>query len=384
MTKKDYYTVLGLSKGASDREIKEAYRRLALKYHPDQNKGDKEAEARFKELSEAYKILKDPEKRAAYDQMGHRAFDGSMGGGGFSGAPGGFDFHFKTSGGGGFDIFEDVLDELMGGRARGSRGQSGARQNRGADLRFDMALTLEEAFAGLKTEVSLSTWVGCGTCHKTGAQKGAKPSVCRACGGRGVVASQQGFFVVDRPCGACKGMGQRIDNPCRTCSGEGRVREKKKIAVQIPAGIESGARVRLMGEGEAGLRGAPSGDLFIFIKVKPHDFFERDGRDLLCTIPISMITAALGGTLEVPTIEGGRVRLSVPEGTQSGHRFRVRLKGMSVLKSTLRGDLYVQTAVETPVRLSKEQKEILKQFQEKADNQPKVSKFWDKVKSLFG
>jgi len=390
MSSHNYYTTLGVSQTASEAEIKKAYRKMALKYHPDQNKGNQEAEAKFKEVSEAYDVLKDKEKRHLYDQLGHEAFKNNMsggaapGGGGFG--QGGFDFRF-TGGSDGFGIFDDVLEELMGGRGRRARSRGeDAYQQRGSDLRFDLDLTLEEAFAGLKTEITIQSFAGCETCKFTGSADSKAPSVCTYCEGRGVRRAQQGIFVVERSCDACQGTGRRTLNPCKSCRGEGRVNQKKKMMVTIPEGVESGSRVKIAGQGEAGFRGGVSGDLYIFITVKSHFFFTRQGKDLQCVVPISMVQAALGASVEVPTIEGGRVRLAIPEGTQSGHKFRVRMKGMSVLRSTLRGDLYVETVVETPVRLNKEQKELLQQFDEKADSsriQPKVSKFWDKFKSLF-
>ena len=387
MSKQDYYEVLGVQKGASDAQIKSAYRKLALKHHPDKNKGDKAAEAKFKAISEAYEVLKDKQKRAAYDQMGHRAFEGGMGGGAGGFDQGGFNFNFK-SGGAGFDIFEDIFEDFMGAGGRGQRG-GGRRRSaevRGSDLRFDMEISLEEAFKGLKTEISIPTWASCDTCHGTGSAGGKAPSVCGACHGQGTVTARQGFFVVEQPCGQCHGTGQKIEDPCRTCGGEGRKRHKSTIMVSIPAGIESESRVRIAGKGEAGVRGGSSGDLYIFVTIRPHPLFQREGRDIHFQAPISMVKAALGGSLDVPTIDGSRVRVTIPEGTQSGHRLRVRMKGMSVLKSTLRGDLYVQTMVETPQNLNTEEKDLLRTFEKKTDErkaQPMVAKFLDKIASLF-
>ena len=391
MSKQDYYDVLGVAKNATESQLKSAYRKLAMQYHPDKNKGDKTAESKFKSISEAYDILKDPQKRAAYDQMGHRAFEGGMGGGG---QPGGFDadgfhFNFRSGGGQGFDAFEDIFEQFMAGGRRGSshgRGHNTQARARGADLRFDMEISLEEAYAGLKTEISIPNWSACDACKGNGSADGKAPSACGTCGGRGTVTSRQGFFMVEQPCGRCHGTGHKIDNPCKKCGGEGRVREKSTILVSIPAGIESDSRVRISGKGEVGFRGGPPGDLYIFVTVRTHSLFLREGRDLYCKVPISMVMAALGGSLEVPTIEGGRVRVTIPEGTQPGRQLRVRMKGMSILRSTLRGDLYVQVAVETPQNLDEEQKELLRTFEAKSDArkaQPTVAKFLDKIKSFF-
>lgn len=395
MSGSDYYQILGVSKGVSEGDLKKAYRRMALKYHPDQNKGDKGAEAKFKEISEAYEVLKDSQKRAAYDRMGHQAFKNgaSAGGPGGPGGPGfgqgGFEFNFRQGGGGqgGFDMFEDIFEELMGRGGRGRRGATGAdMRTRGADLRFDMTLSLEEAYAGLQTDITIPTHVSCGDCKGKGSKTGGGPVACGACGGRGVITTQQGFFVQERTCGSCSGAGYQIKDPCKTCAGHGRVRQRRQLRVSIPAGIEDESRVRISGEGEVGMRGGPAGDLYIFVSLKPHKFFKRQGRDLLCEVMLPMTKATLGGSIDVPTIEGGQVRVSVPEGTQSGHKFRVRMKGMSAVRSTLRGDLYVEVQVETPVHLTAEQKDLLRQFDEKADAakvQPKASRFWAGIKSLF-
>lgn len=384
MAKEDYYAVLGVSKSASDAEIKKAYRKLALKYHPDQNKNGKAAEKKFKEISEAYEVLKDSQKRAAYDQMGHRAFEGGMGGGN----PGGFGsegFHFDFGNSEGLGGFEDIVDELMGGgRRRG--GRRPARDTRGSDLRFDMTLTLEEAFEGVKTEIAVPTMTSCASCRGTGSSDGKPAETCKGCEGRGKIGMRQGFFVVEQVCPQCSGSGQRITNPCHTCRGEGRQRGKNTVLVTIPAGVETGSQIRLSGKGEAGMRGGATGDLYIFVTVRPHTLFERDGKNLHCAVPISMVTAALGGSIEVPTIDGGHVRLTVPEGTQFGHKLRVRMKGMSILRSSLRGDLYVKTIVETPVHLNREQKDLLKEFETKTDDtkiHPGVAKFLEKVRSFF-
>jgi molecular chaperone DnaJ len=378
--KQDYYSLLGVSKSASADDIKKAYRKCAKKYHPDANPGNKEAEEKFKQVSEAYEVLSDAQKRAAYDQMGHRAFE-QGGAAGAGGAAGGFDF------GNGFDIFGDMFGEFMGrARERSQSKQGAGGAARGGDVRFDMSLTLEEAFKGLKTKVTFSTWITCGTCHGKGLGKDSRVVTCKTCGGGGTITAQQGFFVVEQTCPHCRGEGQHIENPCKDCRGEGRVRDKKVVEVSIPAGIEGESRLRVSGQGEAGLRGGTSGDLYIFIVTKPHSLFEREGKDLYCQVPISMVTAALGGSVEVPTIEGGYVRLTIPAGTQSGHKFRLRMKGMPVLRSSIRGDLYILSVVETPVKLTKEQKELLRQFEDIGDkNQcnPKIAKFWQKVKSIF-
>lgn len=383
MAKQDYYQLLGVSRDVSDDVLKKTYRKLAMQYHPDRNPGDKTAELKFKEISEAYEVLSDSQKRAAYDRAGHQAFEnGFSGQGGFQ-QQGGFPF-----GGGGFDIFEDMLDELMGsGRAgRSAKGQAGG-PSRGSDLQFDMELTLEEVFKGTKTKITLPTWVTCGECKGTGAEKGSTPITCTTCKGKGAIRSQQGFFMIERTCPTCHGAGRTIPKPCHACTGSGRIHQEKSLSVTIPAGLENGSRIRLAGEGESGLRGGPAGDLYIFVHIKPHSLFQREGRDIHCRVPISMVTAALGGSIEVPTIEGGRVRLTIPEGTQAGHQFRIKGKGMSLLKSAQRGDMYIHTLVETPVYLTKKQKELLQEFDEKGDahkSNPHATTFWAKVKTFWG
>jgi molecular chaperone DnaJ len=376
--KQDYYKTLNVPRDVSPEALKKAYRKLAMTYHPDKNPGDQKAESTFKEISEAYEVLSDPQKRAAYDRMGHQAFEGGFGGGG---QPGGF----YSEDGGGFDLFEDMLDELMGGgRGRKRTHQGGAA--RGSDLQFDMEISLEDAFKGMKTEVKLPTLAVCGECKGSGAEKGSQPITCPTCKGKGAIRSQQGFFMMERTCPNCQGAGKTIANPCRSCSGSGRVQETKTLSVSIPAGVDTGSRLRMGGEGESGMRGGPAGDLYIFINIRPHPLFQREGRDMHCRVPISMVTAALGGTIEVPTIEGGRVRLSIPEGTQSGHKFRVKGKGMSVLKGTSRGDLYIHALVETPVHLTKKQKEVLAEFDASGDNDksnPHATSFIAKVKSFW-
>jgi molecular chaperone DnaJ len=378
MSKRDFYDVLGVSKNASAEELKKAYRAKAKELHPDRNPGDKEAETKFKELNEAYDVLKDEQSRAAYDQFGHAAFEG----GGPRG-PGGFgqgfsgDFSASMS-----DIFDDLFGEFMGGR-RGRRGDGG--RARGQDLRYNMDISLEEAFEGKKAQIRVPSSVSCDTCHGSGAEPGSKPVTCPTCQGAGKVRATQGFFTVERTCPTCHGRGQTIEKPCHVCHGAGRVERERTLSVNIPAGVEDGTRIRLAGEGEAGLRSGPSGDLYIFLSVRPHPLFQRDGADLFCRVPISMTTAALGGEIEVPTLNGKRVKLKIPEGSQTGRQFRLKDKGMPVINSREVGDLYIQITVETPVHLSKKQKELLRDF-EKASNgetNPESSGFFAKVKEFW-
>ena len=382
----DYYTTLGVAKGANDDELKKAYRKLAMQYHPDKNHGNAEAEKKFKSISEAYDILKDPQKRAAYDRFGHQAFtNGGMGAAG--GGGGGYsDFSGSFS-----DIFEDLFSEFTGGR-RGGRGQAEAAQSsaaRGSDLRYNLEITLEEAFRGKQQTIKVTTSAACDTCTGTGAEKGTAPETCGTCNGRGVVRAQQGFFTVERTCSSCQGTGKVIKNPCKTCAGSGRVRKEKTLNASIPPGVEEGTRIRLAGEGEAGFRGGPAGDLYIFLSIASHKIFRRDGANIFCSVPIKLSTASLGGHLEVPTIDGGRVKVTIPEGTQTGHQFRLRGKGMSVLRSGAKGDMYIEVQVETPVNLNKKQKELLREFDttQGQDTSPqsegffaKVKEFWDDLK----
>jgi len=373
VSKRDYYEVLGVSRTASADELKKAYRKLAMQYHPDRNPGDQEAELAFKEINEAYEILKDEQKRAAYDRYGHRAFEQ---GGARPG--GGFDFEFAS----GFsDIFDEMFGEFMGGGRRGGGG--GAM--RGADLRYNMTITLEEAFAGVKTSIEIPTSVPCEACKGTGGKDGAEPVTCPTCRGAGKVRAQQGFFTIERTCPTCHGQGRVIKDPCTACGGSGRVQKAKTLQVAIPAGVEEDTRIRLSGEGEAGLRGAPPGDLYIFLSIKPHRIFQRQGADIYCTVPIPMSTAALGGTVEVPTIDGGRANIDIPRGTQTGAQFRQKGKGMSVLRSPARGDMFVRTVVETPVNLSKRQEELLREFAAEAgeDHSPESTSFFKKVKEFW-
>jgi molecular chaperone DnaJ len=370
MAKKDFYELLGVSKSASADDLKKAYRKLAMQYHPDRNPGDQAAEQKFKDISEAYDVLKDDQKRAAYDRFGHAAFEGGRGGGAG-------DFGFAA----GFaDIFDEMFGDFMGGR----RGQ-GANA-RGNDLRYNLEITLEEAFKGKQTTVRVPTMAMCEACSGSGAETGSKPVSCPTCYGNGRVRAQQGFFTIERTCPSCHGAGRVIENPCRKCGGQGRLRKEKTLSVSIPAGVEDGTRIRLAGEGEAGLRGGAPGDLYIFLAVKPHRFFQRDGANIHCRVPISMPSAALGGAIEVPTIDGGRAKVNVPAGTQSGHQFRLRNRGMSVLRSSSRGDMYVQVVVETPVHLTKRQQELLREFEKAGDSHtthPESEGFFAKVREFF-
>jgi len=369
MSKRDYYEILGVERSCSDGDLKAAFRKLAMKYHPDRNPGDKGCEHQFKEVNEAYEILKDGEKRAAYDRFGHAAFEQGAGGHGF-----GADFASAFS-----DIFDDFFG--MGGR----RGRGTGRE-RGADLRYNMEITLEEAFHGKTAQVRLPTSVTCETCSGTGAKAGTKPKTCPTCSGYGKVRHAQGFFTLERTCPACHGRGQVIDDPCASCAGSGRVTRERALSVNIPAGVEDGTRIRLTGEGEAGVRGGPAGDLYIFLSLGAHQFFQRDGADLHCRVPISMVAATLGGEFEVPTIDGGKTRVKVPEATQSGRRFRLQAKGMPVLRAKQTGDMYVQVVVETPQKLTKRQRELLMEFERLSsrETQPESAGFFGKVKEFFG
>jgi molecular chaperone DnaJ len=372
MAKRDYYEVLGLSRGVSEQDIKSAFRRLAKDCHPDRNNGDKSAELRFKELNEAYEALKDPQKRAAYDQFGHAAFDGQGRSHGF-----GPDFASSMS-----DIFDDLFGEFMGGR-RG-RGQRSGRE-RGADLRYNMEVTLPEAYAGKTAQIRVPTSVTCEACTGSGAKSGTSPSACPTCGGAGKVRASQGFFTIERTCPSCQGRGEIINDPCGACNGSGRVVKERTLSVNIPAGVEDGTRIRLAGEGEAGLRGGPAGDLYIFLSIKPHEFFQRDGADIFCRVPISMTTAALGGQLDVPTVDGGKTRVKVPEGTESGKQFRLKGKGMPVLRSKVTGDMYIQVEVETPKNLTVKQRELLEAFEREShkETSPHSAGFFSKMKEFF-
>jgi molecular chaperone DnaJ len=375
MSKRDFYDVLGVSKGASDAELKKAYRKKAMELHPDRNKDNPEAEGKFKEVNEAYEILKDAEKKAAYDRYGHAAFEG--GGGGPQGFQrgGGADFSSAFS-----DVFEDLFGDFMGGGGRGGP----QRASRGSDLRYNLRVSLEDAFTGKQKTISVQSSVACDVCHGTGAEGGAEPSNCPTCSGMGKVRAQQGFFTVERTCPTCSGRGQIINNPCGSCAGAGRTQKERSLSVNIPAGVETGTRIRLSGEGEAGLRGGPSGDLYIFIEVRDHQIFERENQNLFCRIPVSFATAALGGEIEAPTIDGGRSRVKIPAGSQSGKQMRLRSKGMPALRGGAAGDLYIELAIETPVNLTAKQKELLKEFDELgSDNHPEGKNFFSKVKSFW-
>jgi molecular chaperone DnaJ len=371
MSKPDYYHTLGVDKSATPDDMKKAYRKLAMQYHPDKNPGDHKAEAKFKEISEAYGVLSDEQKRAAYDRFGHAAFEN---GGGRGGPGGGFDF------GGSFaDIFDEMFGDIMGGGRQ--RPQSG----RGADLRYDLQISLDEAFQGSEKTIAVATTVTCEPCKGSGATPGTSPVDCATCQGHGRVRQQQGFFTIERACPTCQGVGKIIKSPCKECGGSGRKRQERKLAVAIPAGVEDGTRIRLTGEGEAGLRGAAKGDLYVFVGVAPHPVFQRDGANLYCRVPVPMTIAALGGDIEVPTIEGKTAKLDVKAGTQAGTQQKLRGQGMSILRSANRGDLYVEIAVETPTHLSKRQKELLAEFASESERAfPESKGFWDKVKAVRG
>ncbi len=373
---KDFYEILGVSKSATADELKKAYRKLAMKHHPDKNPGDKTSEEKFKEISHAYDILSDEQKRAAYDRYGHDAFtQGGMGGASGGAGMGGFDFSSGFA-----DIFEDLFG-MGGGRGRGGDQQAATR---GADLRYNLNVTLEEAFKGKSENIKVTTAATCETCTGSGSAAGSKPVTCTTCNGSGRVRSTQGFFTVERTCSTCGGMGKTIKDPCKNCAGSGRVRKEKTLSVNIPAGVEEGTRIRLSGEGEVGVRGGSPGDLYIFIGIKPHALFARDSADIHCNIPISMTTATLGGSIEVPTIDGSRVKVTIPEGTQHGHQMRLRGKGMSILRAGSRGDMYIHTLVETPIKLNKKQKELLKEFDKAGEHvSPQSESFFAKVKDFW-
>ncbi len=376
MAKRCYYEVLGVNRGASADEIKKAYRGKAKELHPDRNKGDSNAEARFKEVNEAYDCLKDGQKKAAYDRFGHAAFENG-GGGGFGGRggahPGDFGAAFS-------DFFDDLFGDMMGRRGGGGR----SRAQRGQDLRYNLRVSLEEAFTGLQKTISVPGSVSCGDCEGTGAEGATQPASCPTCAGMGKVRAQQGFFTVERTCPTCGGQGQIVKNPCKSCHGAGRIERERSLSVNIPAGVETGTRIRLAGEGEAGMRGGPAGDLYIFIEVKEHQIFLRDGKILACQVPVSMAAAALGGEVEVPTIDGGRARVRVPAGSQSGRQMRLRAKGMPALRGGGIGDMFIELAVETPVNLTARQKELLQEFDDLGeDNHPESKSFFSSVKSFW-
>jgi len=371
MSKRDYYEVLGVTRTSTEVELKAAFRKLAMQHHPDRNPGDSECEHRFKELNEAYDVLKDGDKRAAYDRFGHAAFEQGSGGHGF-----GADFASSFA-----DIFEDLFG--MGGGGRRSRGGSG--RERGSDLQYNLEISLEEAYVGKTAQIRIPTSVICEACSGTGAKAGTKPKVCATCAGAGKIRHAQGFFTLERTCPACQGRGQVIDDPCTACTGAGRVTRERTLSVNIPAGVEDGTRIRLAGEGEAGVRGGGAGDLYIFLSLGAHAFFQRDGADLHCRVPISMVTAAVGGEFEVPTIDGSKARIKVPAGTQAGRRFRLSAKGMPVLRVKQTGDMYVQVVVETPQNLTKRQRELLAEFDKLSsqETQPESSGFFSRVKEFL-
>jgi molecular chaperone DnaJ len=370
MSKRDYYEVLSVSRTCTEVELKAAFRKLAMQHHPDRNPGDSECEHKFKEINEAYDVLKDGDKRAAYDRFGHAAFE--------HGGPGGahgFGADFGST-------FADIFEGIFGmGTARGRA----SGRERGSDLRYNMEINLYEAFSGKTAQIHIPTSVTCELCSGTGAKAGTKPKTCATCGGAGKIRHAQGFFTLERTCPTCQGRGQVIDDPCSACSGSGRVMRERTLSVNIPAGVEDGTRIRLAGEGEAGLRGGPAGDLYIFLSLEPHEFFQRDGADLHCRVPISMVSAALGGEFEVPAIDGSKVRVKVPGGTQTGRRFRLAGKGMPVLRSKQFGDMYVQVMVETPQNLTKKQRELLGEFQSLSSDhtQPESAGFFSRVKEFW-
>ena len=376
MSKRDYYEVLGVQKNASDSEIKKAFRNLAKDNHPDKNPNDQEAEARFKEINEAYETLKNPQSRSAYDQFGHAASEGGMGGGGF----GGFNTNFSGSMS---DIFEDLFGEFTG--RRGSGQSQAQRQTRGSDLRAEMNISLKDAYFGTSRDLNIDANQSCEGCNGTGASKGSDRATCGNCGGSGKVRTQQGFFTLERTCVSCSGKGSIIKNPCQPCRGTGRVRKKRKLSVNIPQGVDDGTRIRLGGEGEAGENGGPAGDLYVFISIEPNDFFKRKDSDLLCEVPIDFISASLGGDIDVPSPDGKKLRITVPEGCQNQRQFRLKGKGMPVLQSKRCGDLFVEIHVEIPKNLNKKQKALLKEFQnETSENtSPDSESYIAKLKNLF-
>lgn len=377
---KDFYKILGVERDADAADIKKAYRKLAMKYHPDQNKGDAKAEAKFKEISEAYDILKDEQKRTAYDRYGEAAFDPAMGSG-----PGGMGAGMGSGMGGFSDIFEDMFGDFMGGRRGGANGPA-----RGSDMQYTMDISMEDAFKGKESTIKIPVNETCDSCNGSGAQPGTSAENCSTCDGAGRIRQQQGFFTIERTCPTCQGVGKIIKDPCTKCRGEGRIRKDKTLKVKIPAGIEHGRRIRLSGEGEAGLRGGPKGDLYVLLAIKPHKFFKRDGANLFCRVPIPITTAALGGEITVPTIEGASAKVKIPAGAQSGQQFRLKGKGMSVLNSEARGDMYIEIFVETPVNLDKKQQDLLRQLDKSlgdgtagSKHSPESSGFFKKAKEFW-
>ena len=373
MAKRDYYEILGTNKSASPEEIKKAYRKQALKYHPDKNKGNKEAEAKFKEASEAYHILSDKSRKANYDQFGHAAFENSGGRGGFSN----FDFSNSFS-----DIFEDFFEGF--GESRGRR-RGRSADFRGADLRYDLSISLEDSYNGKKQEINFSSSDKCETCNGSGAEPGSKPISCSTCGGQGQVRSSQGFFTIQQTCPQCAGSGEQIASPCGECRGMGKKQTKKKISTTIPKGVDDGTRIRLSGKGEAGVKGGGNGDLYIFVSIKSHSIFKRSEENLFFEFPISLADAALGTTIEVPTIDGGKAKVKIPAGTQNGKQFRLKGKGMPMMRNRYYGDLYIQAITEVPVSLNKEQKNLLEQFKklEGEKTNPIMKDFFEKAKKFW-
>ncbi len=372
MAQRDYYESLGVARDATDAQLKSAFRKLAMQCHPDKNGGDRTAETRFKEINQAYEILKDPQKRAAYDRFGHAAFEQAGAGGG----PQGFGTDFS-------EFMTDIFDTFFGETRTRQRGPGG--RERGADLRYNLEITLEEAFAGKTAQIKIPTSVACEMCHGSGAKPGSKARQCQTCGGYGRVRASQGFFSIERTCPTCQGRGEVIDDPCAACGGAGRITRERTLSVNIPAGVEDGTRIRLAGEGEAGTKGGPSGDLYIFLALNPHAFFQRDGADLFCRMPVSMATAALGGEFAVPTIDGSQATITIPEGTQTGKQFRLRGKGMPVLRARDVGDLYIQVMVETPQNLTRRQRELLHEFEQESSKEthPESAGFFSRVKDFF-
>ena len=372
MAKADFYETLGVSRSATDAELKSAFRKLAMQFHPDKNPGDATAEQKFKNINEAYQCLSDGQKRAAYDRFGHAAFENGGGG------PGGMGDGFASSMS---DIFEDLFGDMVGG---GRRGRANGRE-RGSDLRYNLEITLEDAFKGTTATIKVPSLMSCEACSGSGAKAGSKPKTCGTCGGAGRVRAQQGFFAIERTCPTCQGRGEMIENPCDSCRGAGRVTKERSLSVNIPAGVEDGTRIRLAGEGEAGLRGGPSGDLYIFLAMKAHPFFQRDGADLFCRVPISMVHAALGGEFTVHTVDGSEAKVKIPEGTQSGKQFKLKGKGMPILRTRDFGDLYIQANVETPQNLTKRQRELLAEFETESSNKtnPESSGFFTRMKDFL-
>ncbi len=373
MAKKDYYEILGVDKSCDDKTLKSAFRKLAKEYHPDHNAGKPEAEARFKEISEAYERLKNPESRAAYDRYGHAAFDGGGGRGNYSG---GFDGNFSSA-------FSDIFNDFFGDFSNSTRSRE--TSNRGSDLRYNLEITLEEAYSGKSDTINVPMNTECSGCKGNGGENGEAPIVCPNCQGSGKTRASQGFFMIERSCTSCNGSGQIVVNPCKSCGGQGRVKKPKKLSINVPAGVEDGNRIRLSGQGEAGLRGGRTGDLYIFVSIKPHNFFQRDGSDLYCNVPVSMATAALGGQIDIPTIDGSKLSVSIPEGSQNNKHLRLRGKGMPILRQKNFGDLHLQISVETPVNLSKKQKQLLEEFQNISNekNNPVSDSFFKKLRDLW-